>query len=104
ETDRMLDPAQKPGYGGLVDVRLAGSGRAALNFLVVSQRKLVGNVLQVNNAFPDQLETLCAAAIQAFHVGFRQKAPTHFVQRTPVRSVTVRPDRNLRILPEPDRL
>src|SRR3989442_6831565 len=50
ETDRILDPAQKPGNGGLLNMPLAGSCRAALNFLGISQRKRLPHVLQVNYA------------------------------------------------------
>jgi len=60
--------------------------------LIFRQLEAIGNIPQTRDTLSQQAEPLFCAASQVENAVLRQKAPTHIVQWTGVRIVTVRPD------------
>src|SRR5262245_47892969 len=94
----MLEPFQEPPDRGLIGMRLPGDDRPTLNCLVVRQRQTRRDVLQREDSIRKQPESLLAASVQSGDVRVREKIPAQVMERTGIRIIAVRADRNFRTI------
>ena len=100
----MLDLLQEGGDGGPVNVRLAGRGGLALDFLVVGEGESVWDVLEEAHAFAEQAETFLCTPVEIEDIALWEEAPAMVVESAGVRIVAVWTDLDVRKLALPDRL